>query len=365
MNNVMNNWFKSVSGFFSIIVIATAMTGCGPEKKESNSQEAIPVKVLTASKSSIENHHQFPGQVKSDKEAKLSSIVMGTITHSPVDIGDKVKKGDLLIRIKDDQILAQKSQLEARKVQAKANLENTEKNYQRIKNLYAEESATSKELDDISTMYEIAKANMEALEARLNEVNEMLAYTSIRAPFDGIVARKFVSEGDMAAPGHPLVAIADPATIKITANVPEKWINTIKQNSKVLVTIDAAGLQQVPAILTAVSEAGDPMSRQFSIEAKLVNVSDTETLKPGMFSQISIKLDGDNALYIPKNALVKRGQLTGVYTFNENQVAMLQWIRTGQSMADSVEVLSGLKEGEQFVVESPSSLRQGQQLTIQ
>ncbi|WP_221930360.1 efflux RND transporter periplasmic adaptor subunit [Gracilimonas mengyeensis] len=345
--------------------MATLTISCTSEGKESESQEAILVEVLTASTSMSAGVQQFPGRVASDNEANLSTIVMGTVTSVPVKVGKQVNKGEVLVRIKDDQILAQKSQLEANMVQAKANLENTEKNYNRIKNLYAEESATSKEMDDISTMYEIAKANMEALEARLHELNEMLAYTTIRAPFDGIVARKFVSEGDMAAPGHPLVAVADPSSMKITANVPEQWIEDIKEGEKVWVNVESASLESLPATLTAVSEAGDPMSRQFAIEAKLDESAGTEGLKTGMFAQIAIQVDGSNALFIPKKALVERGQLTGIYTLNDEDKAMLRWVRTGESYADSVEVISGLKDGEQFVADATTSIRQGQQLQTQ
>lgn len=364
MKYVFNNRFKTIWGLLSLFLMATVLTSCGAEESTSDQQKTIQVKVLTASESTFSATQQFPGRVASDNEAQLSTIVMGSVTSVLVDVGEKVNKGDILVRIKDDQILAQKSQLEANMVQAEANLENTEKNYNRIKNLYAEESATSKEMDDISTMYEIAKANKEALEARLNEVNEMLNYTTIRAPFDGIVARKFVSEGDMAAPGHPLVAVADPSSIKITANVPEQWIGKVEEGAKVSINVESAGLENIPATLSAVSLAGDPMSRQFAIEAKLDETAGTGDLKTGMFAQISINADAGNALFIPKTAIVERGQLTGVYMLNDDNIAMLRWVRTGNSSGENVLILSGLKAGEQFVADTEKSIRQGQRLRI-
>jgi RND family efflux transporter MFP subunit len=339
--------------------------GCSSENETTDNTRSVDVKIETASSTTSASAQSFPGMVESDHQANLSTIVMGTVTEVPVEVGERVKKGDVLIRIKDDQILAQKSQLEANMVQAKANLENTEKNYNRIKNLYAEESATSKELDDISTMYEIAKANMDALNARMNEVNEMLAYTTIRAPFDGIVARKFVSEGDMAAPGHPLVAVADPGLIKITANVPEQWISKISEGDEVNVSIESAGIYNAAATLIAVSEAGDPMSRQYAVEAKLNDAGISSTLKTGMFAQLGMNLGSNEALFIPKSALVYRGQLTGVYTLSDDNKAILRWVRLGQSSGDQVEVLSGLTPGESYVTEANENLRQGLTLNVQ
>ncbi|MDZ7721111.1 MAG: efflux RND transporter periplasmic adaptor subunit [Balneolaceae bacterium] len=364
MNYVNKTWIKPISGILSLFFLVALFSGCNQEDQQSASEEALSVQVQTASTSVSAEAQTFPGRVESDNQANLSTIVMGTVTGVPVSVGENVKKDDVLVRIKDDQILAQKSQLEANMVQAKANLENTEKNYNRIKNLYAEESATSKELDDISTMYEIAKANMEALEARLNEVNEMLAYTTIRAPFDGIVARKFVSEGDMAAPGHPLIAIADPSTIKITASVPEKWIGQIENGQEIHITVASAGIQNVPATLSSVSDAGDPMSRQFAIEARITDSEIAGQLKTGMFAQISMNLDQAETLFIPKTAIVKRGQLTGVYTLSDANKAVLRWVRTGQASGNEIEILSGLKTGEQYVAVADQSIRQGQLLSI-
>jgi RND family efflux transporter MFP subunit len=256
-------------------------------------------------------------------------------------------------------------QLEANMVQAKANLDNTEKNLNRIQNLYEEESATSKELDDISTMYDIAKANVEALEASMREVNEMLAYTVIRAPFDGIVSRKFVSAGDMAAPGHPLVAVSDPGTLKITANVPANWISEISEGDSVTVSVSAAGIDAADAVLTAVSNAGDPMSRQYAIEAQITDPEAASQLKTGMFAEIGIQVAGSEALYIPTSALVQRGQLTGVYTISDNNRTVLRWIRTGRTSGESVEVLTGLTPGEQYIASMNQPLRQGQLVNIQ
>lgn len=360
----MQRYININQGTLITLVTLFLFTGCSSGDTTLPEQDPVPVDVQTAEYSSIFSGRAFPATVESNNQASLSTIVMGTVTGVPVTVGDNVKKGDVLIRIKDDQIRAQKSQIEANMVQARANLENTETNYNRIKNLYAEDSATSKELDDISTMYEIAKANLEALEARMNEVNEMLAYTVIRAPFDGIVSRKFVSEGDMAAPGHPLIAVSDPTSVKITASVAESDITRIEEGSDTQVTVSSAGIAGAPARLTAVSNAGDPMSRQFAIEAVLENEEAAGKLKVGMFAEIRLSLDPSESLFIPSNAIVERGQLTGIYTISDGNRAVLRWVRLGERSGEQVEVLTGLKQGERFVIAPAESVRQGQLLTV-
>ncbi|PKD44499.1 efflux RND transporter periplasmic adaptor subunit [Rhodohalobacter barkolensis] len=360
----MNKNMKPISGMLTLLFAITLISGCSSDDTTVTEQNAVEVELRTAEASTTQSGMVFPAKVESNNQANLSTIVMGTVTSVPVTVGDRVNEGDVLVRIKDDQIRAQKSQIEANMVQAKANLDNTEINYNRIKNLYAEESATSKELDDITTMYEIAKANMEALEARLNEVNEMLSYTVIRAPFSGIVSGKFVSEGDMASPGHPLVSVADPGSVKITATVAENQISSLEEGSNVSVSISSAGMSDVPARLTAISEAGNPMSRQFSIEAVIDDAEIINKLKVGMFAQIRVNNDETESLTIPADAIVERGQLTGIYTISDSDRAVLRWVRLGERSGDLIEVITGLKPGEQFVYAPGQSIRQGQLLSI-
>jgi len=365
MNILTSSRFSTLSGSLALILATLFFSACGTDQPAAPDETAVNVQVATAEAAQRGNALNFPGNVESNNQASLSTIVMGTITEVPISVGQRVQKGDILVRVKDDQIRAKKMQLEANRVQAKANLENTEKNLNRIKNLYADESATSKELDDISTMYDIAKANVEALEASMREVNEMLEYTVIRAPFDGIVSRKFVSAGDMAAPGHPLVAVAGPGTLKITANVPEMLIGKISEGDSVTFSVSAANIDAADAVLTAVSNAGDPMSRQYAIEAQITDPDMAERLKTGMFAEISIRIDRNSSLYIPKSALIHRGQLTGVYTISDDNRTVLRWVRTGNSAEETIEILTGLTTGEQYIASMKQPLRQGQLVTIQ
>jgi len=362
---------KTSSAFKSYFIFLTLLSGtfifsaCGSDQPATTGEDPVTVEMATAEAEMASSVKSFPGNVESNSQASLSTIVMGTVTDVSVSVGQRVNQGEILARIKDDQIRAKKMQLEANMVQAKANLENTEKNYNRIKNLYSEESATSKELDDISTMYDIAKANVEALEASLREVNEMLEYTVIRAPFDGIVSRKFVSAGDMAAPGHPIVAIADPGTLKITANVPATWISKISEGDSVTVSVSAADIDAANAVLSAVSNAGDPMSRQYSIEARMTDSNIASRLKPGMFAEVNIRSEASESLYISSSALVRRGQLTGIYTVSDENRTVLRWVRTGKSAGNTIEILTGLTPGEMYIASIDQPLRQGQLVNIQ
>jgi len=350
----------SRTGLLILLIVSTyALSSCSSGDSGLPDAEPVAVNVQTAGEQIPKASLSFPAQVVSNNEANLSTILMGTVTEMRVSIGDVVQKGDLIARIRDEQIRAQKMQLDAQMIQAKANLTNVERNYNRIKNLFEDDSATQKEMDDISTMYESARANVSALEAGLEEVNEMLQYTVIRAPFSGVITQKFVRTGDMAAPGHPLVRLSDPADVKITASIPGQIINQVETGMDVKLNIKAAGEAYVPGRLSNISTAGDPVSRQFAVEARLADSSKAPMLRPGMFAELIIETEARPSLTVPVSALVQRGQLTGLYTINQDNRLVLRWVQTGRKSGDDIEILSGLSSGETYVTEAAPELRQG------
>lgn len=354
--------FKNMltKGMLIVLVFGTyALTGCGSADSDQTEPDPIPVTVQTAASITPQTAMSFPARVESNNEANLSTIVMGSITEMRVSVGDAVSRGQVIARVRDEQIQAQKQQLDAQMLQANAHLANVERNYQRIKNLFEDDSATQKEMDDISAMYASAKANVAALEAGLKEVNEMLEYTVIRAPFSGVITQKFARSGDMAAPGHPLVTLSDPTDIKITSSVPERLINAVETGMDVSILIKAAGDELLSGTLTNISTAGDPMSRQFSVEARLSENETAQNLRAGMFAELFIETETSQALKVPESALVHRAQLTGLYTINEDNRLVLRWVQTGRKSAGQVEILSGLSAGETFVAEAKQELRQG------
>lgn len=338
------------------------LSSCGSGDPEPVQETPVSVEAFTASLAPGFLSHSFPASIQSVNQANLSTIVMGTITAIEVNEGDTVKEGDIIARVKDDQIRAQQAQLQATLLQARAQYELTERNYNRIKNLHALDSATQSELDEIEAQYEMAKASIEALEASLGEVEEMLNYTLIRAPFDGIVSRKHMSAGDLASPGMPIVSVSGPDLLKLTANVPERLINRVENGASVTYSVTSAGITNANATLTSVNAAAGSGSRQFSVEAILSANEQSGSLRPGMYADLHIDLEDSPSLMIPQSALVHRGQLTGIYAISEDNRAVLRWIRTGRFYDDMIEVVSGLSEGERIVSTADENLRQGQPL---
>jgi len=356
------------SSFIGILLFAGMLflSSCQGDKKDTISAQKGPsVNVTEVGLTSIRKSYQFTGSVEGEQRINLSTKVMGKITALPVNLGDQVAKGDVLLRIKNDNIIAQRDQVEANLAEAEASLENTQTNYKRIKALHADSSATQKELDDISTQLGVAKARVKALKSKRAEIRDLMDYSVIESPIDGYVVQKNVSQGDMASPGQPLLAVEEVADLKVLVSVPASQIDLFSKSDTLDISIEAAKAQ-FSGIVKAINPSADAMSRQFEVKVSIPkDVAKLQIVKPGMFADVRLRKGMDSLLMVPDSALVRRGQLTGLYTVNDNNELLLRWVRIGRHQNGKVEILSGLKPGERLVLAGNQKLVEGQKVTIQ
>lgn len=353
--------------FASVLLLSVTIAACGTAGEEAGSpeQEIPTVTVSRATLGGASASHRFSGTVASERTVQISTKVTGRVTMLDADEGDYVREGDILVRIKDDNLQAQKSQAEARLAEAESALANTETNYRRIKNLFEKESATRKELDDITTRYESAKAGVRALEARLREIKDLLEYTVLEAPFNGYVVGKRISEGDLAGPGQPLLAFEREGALKVELSVPETRLSLFALEDTLQVSVPAASEDRFLGVVTSINPSGRRGSRQFEVEVALPESAARSGLKSGMFAEAAVAGRDDATVTVPESALVRRGQLSGLYTLNGESEVVLRWIRTGAARGGRVEVLSGLSPGEQYVASFDAPLREGQKVNVQ
>lgn len=364
----MRNRIMKLSGrlISAVIILALAGSACSSsDESEVQQDRATSVVTKTADFAQGKATHRFSGTVSSDRTTNISTKVMGRITQLDVEEGDFVQKGDMLVRIKDDNLQAQKGQVESSLMEAKAALQNTETNYNRLQNLYEQDSATRKELDDISAEYKMAKARMKSLESRLREIEDMLDYTLLTAPYNGYVVSKMASEGDMAGPGQPILTFEQEDMMKLKVTVPESEISLFSLNDTVSVDIHAAGYNKAEGVVANINQSASRGSRQFSVEIRLPELAEDSGVKSGMFAEIGLATEKGRAIVVPKSAIIERGQLTGLYTLNDDSEVVLRWVRLGDESGDNVEVLSGLSEGETFVASADQQLREGQKVSTQ
>lgn len=349
-----------------ILILSIFASSCGNHESKTIAEKApVNVKVNTVNENMNNAFLTASGTIQALKSANLSTRMMGFVTSTPVNVGDTVKKGDLLIAINNSDLQAKLSQVKAGINEATAAFTNAEKDYNRYKALFAENSASQKELDDITAHYNMAKARLEGAKEMKNEVDAQFAYVNIRAPFDGIVTGKFIKNGDMANPGMPLISVEAPGHFEVIAMVPESDISKIFSgtDAKVLVkSINTTLTGKVTEVSTSAKNTGG----QYLVKIAL-DKTDTSILS-GMFVTVQFPLESkekSNMVLIPVESLVTKGQLSGIYTVSESNTAILRWLRLGRTFGDEVEVLSGLSANESYIVSAEGKLYNGVKLTIQ
>ncbi|MFD2910202.1 efflux RND transporter periplasmic adaptor subunit [Flavobacterium ardleyense] len=356
----------------SIITLSTLLfVSCGEDKKEiSNNEPAVPVKLSGDMVGENSAYVTASGKIESENSANLSTRMMGYVTKVNVKVGQNVTAGQLLVSINNTDLQAKKAQVDASITQATAGFNNAKKDYDRFVNLFAQQSASQKELDDMTARYEMAKAGLEAAKQMRNEVMAQFSYSNITAPFSGTVTNTFIKEGDMANPGMPLVSIEGVSKMQVTAMVSESAISNVTNGMPVKINVKSIN-KEVTGKVSEVSLSAKNTGGQYLVKITLDKIE--KGILSGMFVNVQFpvekKATATNAksdvVVIPVSALVKQGQLTGIYTVGNGNVAILRWLRIGKSFGDQVEVLSGLSADEQYIVSADGKLYNGAKISVQ
>lgn len=343
------------------------LASCGShDEAETPNREPVSATVRAAGRAEGELVVTVSGKIEAANSANLSTRMMGSVTRVLVAPGDKVQKGDLLLTLSSADLSAKRAQVQASIIQAESNYNNARKDIERFRELYARGSASEKELDNMTTRYESAEAGLRAAREMENEVSAQFAYTNLRAPFAGVVVNTFVKVGDIANPGMPLAAIEGTSAYEATVLVPETQIAQISAGAQASVLVKSSG-QELKGRVTEVSPSARNTGGQYLVK---IGLDDTKDIFPGMFVSADIQVSGGGNGSLPsplvaREAIVRQGQLTGIYTLSEQKTAVLRWVRLGETRGDRVEVLSGIREGEQYIVRAEGKLYNGVPVTLQ
>lgn len=340
---------------------------CGG-KAEKVTHNTAPVAV-TLSSNDITTHGTFvssSGTIEAQNSASISTRIMGYITKINVTVGQRVKKGQRLASISNNDLQAKKAQAEANVMQAAAAYNNAKRDYDRFTRLFEQQSASQKELDDMTSRYLVAKAGLEGAKQMRNEVDAQFSYTNIAAPFEGTITGTFAKEGDMASPGMPILSLEGNSGLQVATTLPESSISQISTGMRVQVMVKSLG-KKYNGTVTEVSTSAKSTGGQYAIKINLI--TDDAALRSGMYVNVLFPLKNAQpelfqSVMVPAGALVQQGQLTGIYTVGTGNRAVLRWIRTGNTVDGKTEVLSGLSASERYIVSADGKLYNGALVSI-
>lgn len=357
-----------------IFTVVFLLTGCSdkiePGNVEPSKTGRVKAPVLSAKMTIRPIFYESVGTVSANIVSTISSKLMGTVREVFVREGDRVNKGDRLANIDDRQTAAMLRQAKAALAEARraetaagAGAELAKATFTRYQNLIKDGSASPQEFDEIKSRYQQAQAGLAAAKQRVKqaEANLSSAFVSVKdavilAPFDGTIRGKMIDVGDLATPGKPLFTLETTGNYIVDLVLPEQYIHTVSLNQEVKVTVSALNNKAFTGHVLEIFPAADAKSRSFLVKVKL---PPDRTLRSGMFARASIPIGKASLILIPRTAVIHSGQLTGIYIVDETQTAKFRLIRIGRTFGESIEVLSGVKEGDRYVSIPPPNLNNG------
>lgn len=292
------------------------------------------------------------GTVVSAKRATLSTRIAASVRAVLVEEGQRVAAGQLLVSLADEDLRGGLAAAETGLAAASAH-------EKRIRALLAERAATTAELDQAVAARAQAEAGVAAVKANLG-------YAQLRAPFAATVQARRVDAGDLVGPGQPLLELEGDG-LEITASLAEAEAAGLALGS--VVRFQAGGTEG-EAEIVALTPGGDPVSHRRSVKARVKGAA--AGLRSGTFARLVLPATGATGaaaqaaaagLWLPRTALVERGDLTGVFVASNGR-AELRWISAGEAAGDQVWVKAGLKAGE-VVIDAPGALRDGAAVEVQ
>ncbi len=331
----LSSWLFPVS-------LAFALAACHSKKETAaESRPAVAVRTVVAENKERPSSEEVVGTVRAKLRAVIEAKVSARIEALLVAPGQMVKAGDLIAQLDPREIQAKLDQTLALREQGTRDLA-------RARELLNKKITTQAEFDAVQARASVA-------EGAAREMETMLGYTKVVAPFDGIVTRKLADVGDLAAPGKPIVEMEDPRALRFEADVPEALIGHVKLGAKlpVQVSADAARFE---GTVVEVAPVADAASRTFLVK---LDLPAAEGVRSGQFGRVWIPTGESRSIRVPASAVVTRGQMECVFVVVD-QHAELRIVRTGKQTGDEVEILAGLNSGEPVVSDGAELLRDGQ-----
>jgi len=329
----------------ALLVMIAWMAGIFVEKIEpgiSTTGQLNVAEAITVEAAEVAIIEKVPASVEAAQATLISSRLLARIDAVTVRAGDSVSRGDLLLELENSDIKAQVQQAEASIRATTARLNEARQNLERVKELQAGGVMSVSDLDKAQANHDTLLADLTGAEQALEEAKTALGYTKILAPFDGRVVDRFAEPGDTAQPGLKLLALYNPLSLRVEAQVREVVALGLEVGQALQVEIPSMQ-KVVDAVIQERVPAADPGSRSFLVKA---GVAFDKTLLPGMYARLLVPVGIGSQLLIPADRVVHVGQLDLVWVYQDGQ-SYRRFVRIGQvDQNGRVEILAGLTVGE-------------------
>jgi membrane fusion protein (multidrug efflux system) len=339
-----------------LFVVAAALCGCGSD--DSAQAKGTPVTVESVSAQRIVEQIQATGELLAVEEASVAAEVSGRITQMRVSEGAPVSKGDIVLEIDRERRELELANERAMVAGARSEIAQQRRERDRIRTLWKSEAASQAQLDAASTRLFSAEAALAAAEAKLGLAQLAVRNASVAAPFDGLVARRFVSAGDHVSEGEPLFDLVALDPIEVEFHLTERDSARVAVGDGVEVRVTPYPDEVFHATVHVVSPRIDPATRTLRVKARVENPE--RKLRPGLFARADLGVAvRERVAMIPEQAVLQRSDGSVVFVVRDGHHAERRLVRLGVFRDGRAEVVDGVSVGEQVIVRGSSRLVDG------
>ncbi len=333
---------KTIFRTMSVAAAVVLAVGCGNsngKKAEVAVVETDPtVAVTQVSVREVPQEETYTSTIQAYVKNNIAPQTAGRISRILVDVGDNVKKGQVVAEMDQTQL-----------AQIELQLKNNETEYNRLKELYEVGGLSKSDLDAIEMAYNVSKT----------QYNNLKENATLVSPINGVITARNYDAGDMYAMSAPIYTVEQIVPVKLLVGISETDYTKVKKGDSVEITADALPGQVFNGKVRKIYPTVDPATRTFTVEVVIDN--NNSTLRPGMFARAKVNFGVNNSVVIPDVAVVKQ-QGSGerfVYVLNEDNTVTYQKVLLGRRMGAEYEVLEGLSDGAKVVTGGMIRLKDG------
>jgi RND family efflux transporter MFP subunit len=354
---------RNTALFIPILMALAPVAACNRQRDAAEPDTpAIAVRTTVVEPGAIGRVVEAVGSLHGAREAVLSAKVMGAVLEVRKRAGDPVRQGEILVVLDDREVAGNIGQAEGALAQATAAASLAQANLGRYEQLFARGAASQLELDQARFAHETAQGAVRQAGAALETASSYQSYAQIPAPFDGHVVDRLTEVGDLATPGRPLMSVEDTRQLMLHVSLPENETATAVVGGKVEIVVPSLPGKSWTGTVTEVVPAVDPVTRTMLVK---IGLPPDRQLRSGLFARAQFAAGDRQALRVPRNAVIRRGGMEGVFVADANRASFRLLVLAESADPDHVEVLSGLAPGDRVVTDPPATLTEGAAIEVQ
>lgn len=329
------------------LLLCAALASCSSDTGTPPAMDMRGIEAITPQAQTTGAGSRWDGVIEAVQQADLTAQTAGRVAVVLVDVNDRVRTGQILLRLSGVEQRAGAEAARAQATAARAQAIEAEATYQRYAGLAKQQYISRQQLDQALAAKNAAVANARAAEAAVSQASQQADYTEIRAPYDGVLSQRLVEPGESVAPGQPLLRVFNPDRFRIQIQVPQGVAAAIRNAPQAEVTLVDGATLKAESVL--VYDSADAASHSVSVRVQLPK---TETpLVPGQVASVHFAIaNADSRIWLPETAIWHRGELSGAYVIGKDRL-LLRQLRLGETRDGNVEVISGLAVGERVAAD--------------